>query len=112
MIVLKKSVYNNYNHTCCICACCGMWLFTGSKLKGSHHKSPQERLTIDEALADTEGGLSEGGSDVTVEFGSVPVGTVAEKWIKVSNVSPVSNIHKHAIITITVHAMTSVCVYI
>ena len=64
-------------------------MFTGSKLKGSH-KSAQERLTVDDAFAGTEGGISEGGRDVTVEFGSVPVGTVAEKWIEVSNVSPVS----------------------
>ncbi len=30
------------------------------------------------------------GRDVVVQFGSVPVSTVAEKWIEVTNVSPVS----------------------
>lgn len=33
----------------------------------------------------------EGGRDVVVEFGRVPVGTVAEKWIEITNVSPVSS---------------------
>ncbi len=85
-----KAQVSSIKKVCKTCACCEASLFTVSKLKGSH-KSAQERLTVDEAFAGAEGGISEGGRDVTVEFGSVPVGTVAEKWIEVSNVSPVSD---------------------
>lgn len=66
----------------------------GSKLKGSSsRKADSEKVTpLTEVPAQSvESGGVRGVNDVMVDFGNVPVETVAEKWIEISNVSSVSD---------------------
>ena len=69
-----------------------------SKLKGSRKSGKVKFVTpTDETTSaapcdsvKSEDLKSESGKDVTVDFGCVAVGTVAERWIEITNVSPVS----------------------
>ena len=86
----------------CVCVCAHVCVFifsissVDSKLKGSRKSgkvkfvTPTDDTTSAAACEPGDSVRSEGGKDVTVDFGSVAVGTIAEKWIEITNVSPVS----------------------
>ena len=88
----------------CVCVCVYTVLFLAlhvpveSKLKGSRKSGKVKFVTpTNETTSaapcdsvNSEDLKSESGKDVTVDFGCVAVGTVAERWIEITNVSPVS----------------------
>ncbi len=62
--------------------------------RGQARKQPDPKLEVQPELGgegwEIESGSSDVSGEVLVDFGSVAVGSVAERWIEIVNVSPVS----------------------
>ena len=56
--------------------------------KGNARASPRSKKEVAEGTHEGRGS-ADSGEVLVVNFGEVAVGTIAEKWIKITNVSPV-----------------------